>query len=99
MKTDFAVIRLIQSRQDTEQRRFADAIGANQADTFAGLQLKTDVFKKRPLVKPTREARAAQQQHLRSSGSVKYRNYVHSSIIKPHFPGLAEEQKRSEPQA
>jgi hypothetical protein len=45
VKADLAVVGLVESGQEAQQRRLADAVGPDQADPLAGIQLEADVLK------------------------------------------------------
>jgi hypothetical protein len=43
MQAHFAVVRLIQTSQQTQQGRLADAIGPDQTDALAGVKFETEI--------------------------------------------------------
>ena len=45
-----AVVGLVEAGQDAHQRGLADAVGADEADALAGVQLEADVLEQRPCV-------------------------------------------------
>jgi len=51
VEADFTVIGLIQSRQQTQQRGLAYAVGTDQPDALARIKFEADVLEQRALVK------------------------------------------------
>jgi hypothetical protein len=63
VQANVALVWLVEPGQDAEQRRLTDAVGPDEADAFAGPQLKADVKKQRPGIKSTHKTRAAEEKH------------------------------------
>ena len=61
VEAHLAVVGLVEAGQQAHQRGLADAVGADQADALAGVQLEADVLEQRPRVEAARQAGAAQQ--------------------------------------
>jgi hypothetical protein len=60
VEADPAGVGLVEAGEDAQERRFARAIGAHQADAVAGLEFKTDLVEERIGVKGASEAGAAE---------------------------------------
>ena len=60
VQADVAVVGLVEAGQQAQQRGLAGAVGADQADALAGVQLEADVLEQRPLVEAARQAGTAQ---------------------------------------
>src|SRR5437762_13068593 len=52
--TDVADVGLVEAGEDTQQRRLAHAVRADQADALAGAELETDIFEERSFVETSR---------------------------------------------
>ena len=60
VEADLAVVGPVEAGEDAQQRRLADAVGPDQADALAGVQLEADVLKQRAFVEAAGEAGTAQ---------------------------------------
>jgi hypothetical protein len=60
MKADFAVVRRVEPGQDTQQRRFANAVRSDQAGTLPRLEFKSKVGKEWSFVEAASKARTTQ---------------------------------------
>jgi hypothetical protein len=60
VEADLAGVRLVEAGKDSQERRLARAIGADEADALAGLQLETDFAKERVGVKGAGKVGAAE---------------------------------------
>ena len=56
-----AVVGPVEAGEQAQQRGLADAVGADEADALAGVQLEADVLEQRPFVEAARQAGATQQ--------------------------------------
>ena len=52
VQADLAGVGLVEAGEDAQQRRLADAVGADQADALAGVQLEADASNSGPASKP-----------------------------------------------
>ena len=60
VEAEVAVVGLVEAGQQAEQRGLAGAVGADEADALAGVQLEADVLEQRPFVEAARQAGATQ---------------------------------------
>ena len=61
VQADLAGVGLVEAGEDAQQRRLADAVGADQADALAGVQLEAEVLEQRVGVEAAAEVRATEQ--------------------------------------
>src|SRR5260370_1103314 len=64
MEAHLALVGPVEVGEQTQQSGLAGAVGADQADALAGMDLEADVLEQRSLVETAGEAETAQQQHL-----------------------------------
>ena len=64
VQAHLAVVGLVEAGEEPHEGRLADAVGTDQADALAGVQLEADVLEQRPLVE------AAQQMEQLSNSIV-----------------------------
>ena len=60
MEANLAVVGTVLASQQAQQGSFADAIGTDQSDPVAGIQLKAQALEERSFIKPATEAGTAQ---------------------------------------
>src|SRR5947209_3058881 len=65
VQSALAVVGPVEPGEQAQQGGLAHAVGPDQADALAGVELEADVLKQRPFVKPAGQAGTAQQDHGR----------------------------------
>ena len=63
VQADLAGVGPVEAGEDAHERGLADAVGPDEADALAGVQLEAEVLEQRPRVEAARQLGATQQQH------------------------------------